>query len=127
MEDVSETLTTVPDGTEVFDWYFLITTDDLSRQSADLKGSDYGFNASVLSVNNFAIGDDVIVFNGKLKFLKQGRYDIIVYDVLGKQVTTENVIVNTNLIHELQLKSSGLYIVKITSGLTTKTVKVIQQ
>ena len=125
-EEASQTFTTVPGGTEVFDWYFLITTDDLSRQSADLRGSDYGFNTGVLSVSDFSIGDDVIVLNGSIKFLKQGKYDLKAYNVLGKQVKNETVTVTNPLIHDLQLRASGLYIVKITSGQTTKTVKVLK-
>lgn len=126
IEDVTGMLTTIPSGTEVFDWYFLITTNDLSRQSPDLKGSDYGFNSAVLSVNDFSIGSDVIIYNTTLKFQKQGHYNIAVYDVLGKQVCSETIAVNVSTIHELALQSSGLYIVKITSGSTTKTIKIIK-
>jgi len=125
-EEATQTITNVPNGTQVFDWYFLITTNDLSRQSADLKGTDYGFNTSTLSVNDFIIGNDLQILNGKLKFLKDGRYAIKVYDVLGKQIKNETVLVTNALTHDLQLRTSGLYIVKISSGQTTKTVKVLK-
>nr|WP_321237429.1 T9SS type A sorting domain-containing protein [uncultured Psychroserpens sp.] len=126
IEETSQNLVTVPNGTQVFDWYFLITTNDLSRQSADLKGTDYGFNAGTLSVSDFEIGNDVIVLNGSLKFLKQGHYNIKVYSVLGKQVKNETIAITNTKTHNLQLNASGLYIVRITSGQTTKTVKVLK-
>lgn len=127
IEEATTMLTTIPDGTEVFDWYFLITTDDLSRQSADLRGSDYGFNSAVLSVSDTTFGSDIIAYNTNLKFSKQGNYKITVYDVLGKRVSSESISVNTTTIHTLELKSSGLYIVKVTSGQNTKTFKVLKQ
>ncbi|WP_460218233.1 T9SS type A sorting domain-containing protein [Psychroserpens sp. MEBiC05023] len=126
IEETSQNLVTVPNGTQVFDWYFLITTDDLSRQSADLKGTDYGFNASTLSTSEFSIGNDVLVLNGSLKFLKQGQYNVKVYTVLGKQVKHLSVTVNSAKTLNLQLRNAGLYIVKISSGQTTKTVKLLK-
>jgi len=125
-EEASQSLVNVPNGTEVFDWYFLITTDDLSRQSADLKGTDYGFNASTLSTSDFTIGSDVLSLNGKLKFLKQGQYNLKVYDVLGKQIKTETINVTSVKIHDLKLRKSGVYIVKIISGQTAKTIKLLK-
>lgn len=127
IEEVTQLLTTVPDGTEVFDWYFLITTNDLSRQSPDLKGSDYGFNAAVLSVNELALGNDILVFNTALKIQKQGQYQIAIYDVLGKLVNSETVIIGSPSTLKLPLTKSGLYIVKVTSGQHIKTFKVIKQ
>ncbi len=126
VEEVTQMLTTVPEGTEVFDWYFLITTDDLSRQSADLKGSDYGFNAAVLSTNDFTIGSDIVAFDQSLKFFKQGSYNISIYDSLGKLVNSEAVTVSATTIYELPLASNGLYIVEISSGRITKTLKILK-
>jgi hypothetical protein len=127
IEEATQNLMPVPDGTQVFDWYFLITTDDLSRQSADLKGTDYGFNAStVLSVDDFTIGRDVIALNGRITFLKQGQYTLKVYNVLGKRVKQETVNNTGEITYNLNLRSSGLYIVQISSGSTKKTIKVLK-
>ncbi|MCD2260470.1 T9SS type A sorting domain-containing protein [Psychroserpens luteolus] len=126
IEEVSQNLVTVPNGTQVNDWYFLITTNDLSRQSIDLKGTDYGFNASTLSVNGFSVGDDIIVLNGSLKFSKQGTYKIKVYNILGKLIRDKSFIITSSLTHDLKLEKHGIYIVKITSGQTTKTVKLLR-
>ena len=126
IEEVSQNLVTVPDGTQVYDWYFLITTDDLSRQSADLKGSDYGFNAATLSVNDFSVGEDVIVLNGGLKLKKKGTYSIKVYDVLGKLIHNNKLVVTGNTTHDFGLQRSGIYIVKLSLGETTKTLKMLK-
>ncbi|MFD2915974.1 T9SS type A sorting domain-containing protein [Psychroserpens luteus] len=126
-EEATLSMTTIPENTEVFDWYFLITTNDLSRQSADLKGTDYGFNSStVLDVDNYTNTNDIIVLNGSIKFLKQGQYNLSVYDVLGKRIKKETINNSGELLYDLKLRSSGLYIVQITSGSTKKTVKVLK-
>ncbi|WP_456440486.1 T9SS type A sorting domain-containing protein [Psychroserpens sp.] len=126
-EEATQTLTNVPEGIEVFDLYFLITTDDLARQSADLSGSDYGFNAAtVLSVDNFSINDDVLVLNGSIKFLKSGQFKIEVFDVLGKKISSESLSVNNKFTHKLKLHAAGIYIVKIISGNTTKVIKMLK-
>ena len=126
-EEATQSMTTLPENTVVFDWYFLITTNDLSRQSADLKGTDYGFNSStVLSVDNYTNTNDIIVLNGNIKFLKQGQYNLSVYDVLGKRIKKETINNSGELLYDLKLRSSGLYIVQITSGSTKRTVKVLK-
>lgn len=125
-EELSQTITNVPGGTQVFDWYFLITTNDLSRQSADLRGSDYGFNAGTLSVSDFEIGEGIVVLNGRLKFNRGGSYNIKVYDVLGKLVNNTTVNIRANELYDLKLRTAGLYIVKINTGQTSKTIKVLK-
>ncbi|WP_298903671.1 T9SS type A sorting domain-containing protein [uncultured Psychroserpens sp.] len=126
IEAVSQNLVSVPNGIQVYDWYFLITTDDLSRQSADLKGSDYGFNAATLTVNDFLIGEDVIVLNGSLKFVKSGAYSIKVYDILGKLIQNDILTITGTVTYDLGLKRAGIYIVKLTLGQTTRTVKLLK-
>lgn len=68
LEEPNLNTTTIPEGTMVNDWYFLITNSDQSRQSADLKGSDYGFGSSVLSLESFEVNKDIIVGNGVIIF-----------------------------------------------------------
>lgn len=127
IEEVSQTLTIVPNGTDVFDWYFLITTNDLSRQSADLKGTDYGFNAAtVLSIDDNNLQDTIMSLNGSLKLLKSGQYHITVFDVLGKMIRDENVSVSASLTYNLNLTAKGLYIVKITTGNKSKVIKMVK-
>lgn len=118
--------TTIPSSTEVFDWYFLITNSDQSRQSADLKGSDYGFGSAVLSVEAFDITNDINVGNGTLTFNNAAQYDITVYDVLGKKVVTKTLNITSKTTHDLQLSNTGVYLVKINSGSYSRTVKMLK-
>lgn len=118
--------TTIPSSTEVFDWYFLITNSDQSRQSADLKGSDYGFGSAVLSVEAFDITNDISIGNGTLTFNNAAQYDIAVYDVLGKKVVTKTLNITSKTTHDLQLRNTGVYLVKINSGSYRRTVKMLK-
>jgi hypothetical protein len=118
--------TTIPSSTEVFDWYFLITNSDQSRQSADLKGSDYGFGSAVLSVEAFDITNDISIGNGTLTFNNAAQYDIAVYDVLGKKVVTKTLNITSKTTHDLQLRNTGVYLVKINSGSYSRTVKMLK-
>lgn len=126
-EEATQMVTNIPIGIEVFDWYFLITTDDLSRQSDDLRGTDYGFNAStVLSINSFNLNQDIVPLNGQIKFLTDGQFEIKVFDVLGKKIKDISLAVNSGMIHDLRLNSNGIYIVKISSGESTKMIKMLK-
>jgi len=118
--------TTIPSSTEVFDWYFLITNSDQSRQSADLKGSDYGFGSAVLSVEAFDITNGISIGNGTLTFNNAAQYDIAVYDVLGKKVVTKTLNITSKTTHDLQLRNTGVYLVKINSGSYSRTVKMLK-
>lgn len=118
--------TTIPSSTEVFDWYFLITNSDQSRQSADLKGSDYGFGSAVLSVEAFDITNDISIGNGTLTFNNAAQYDIAVYDVLGKKVVTKTLNITSKTTHDLQLRNTGVYLVKINSSSYSRTVKMLK-
>lgn len=127
LEEPSLNTVNIPSGTVVNDWYFLITVADQSRQSADLKGSDYGFGLATLSVNILNKTKDIHVGNGKITFKSPSKYNVAVYDILGKQVASErfNVFSNT-LIHDFQLQNKGVYLVKISDGLITRTVKMLK-
>ncbi|WP_243471047.1 T9SS type A sorting domain-containing protein [Winogradskyella sp. MH6] len=118
--------TTIPSSTEVFDWYFLITNSDQSRQSADLKGSDYGFGSAVLSVEAFDITNGISIGNGTLTFNNAAQYDIAVYDVLGKKVVTKTLNITSKTTHDLQLRNTGVYLVKINSSSYSRTVKMLK-
>ena len=125
-EETSQSVVSLPNGLEVFDWYFLITTDDLSRQSADLKGSDYGFGTATLSVDAFNITKDINVGNGKITFNNPAQYNITVYDVLGKKVFDKTLNISSQTTHDFQLQKAGVYLVKINSGSFNRTVKMLK-
>ena len=126
LEEPMLNTTTIPSGTEVFDWYFLITNSDQSRQSADLRGSDYGFGSAILSVEAFDIAKDIIVGNGSIVFNTPAQYDITIYDVLGKKVIDKTLNVSSQIKYDFQLRNSGIYLVKINSGNLSRTVKMLK-
>ena len=103
LEEPSLNTVTIPSGTTVNDWYFLITVADQSRQSADLKGSDYGFGSTTLSLDSVNKTKDIYVGNGQITFNSQGNYLVVVYDVLGKQIENKQIIVHGTLAHNFQL------------------------
>ncbi|BAO74816.1 hypothetical protein WPG_0586 [Winogradskyella sp. PG-2] len=118
--------TTITQGTEVFDWYFLVTVGDQSRQSADLMGSDYGFGSAILSVENYDLIDNIKVGNGEITFKSPAQYDISVYDILGKNVVNQQLNISNSLTHNFQLQSNGIYLVKISDGINSRTVKMLK-
>ncbi|WP_178989808.1 T9SS type A sorting domain-containing protein [Winogradskyella schleiferi] len=126
LEEPSLNTVTIPSGIEVHDWYFLITVEDQSRQSADLKGSDYGFGLATLSVTNYNETENIILTNRTITFINQGNYHVAVYDILGKQITNTTFNVTGTLTHDFQLQNSGIYLVKINDGLHTRTVKMLK-
>lgn len=126
LEEPMLNTTTISSGTEVFDWYFLITVADQSRQSADLKGSDYGFGSAILSVNAFDLTETIKVGNGKITFNSPAQYEVSVYDILGKQVVSIELNIANVLTHDFLLRSNGIYLVKISDGNNSRTVKMLK-
>jgi hypothetical protein len=126
LEEPNLNTTTIPDGIFVNDWYFLITNSDQSRQSADLKGSDYGFGASTLSLSQRNISEDIIIGSVTITLKSPAQYNITVYDVLGKKIKQITLNVNTQLTHDFQLQNTGIYLVKIKSGNAIQTLKMLR-
>ncbi len=126
LEEPMLNTTTIPSGTEVFDWYFLITTADQSRQSADLQGSSFGFGSAVLSLETFDLTRDVNIGNGTITFKNPAKYDIAVYDVLGKKVFDQSLLIRSQITHDFKLQNTGIFLVKISSGNYSRTVKMLK-
>jgi hypothetical protein len=126
LEEPMLNTTTIPNGTEVFDWYFLITVADQSRQSADLRGSDYGFGSATLSVEAFDLTKNISVGNGEITFNQPAQYEISVYDVLGKNVLNTTLNISNTTTHNFELQSKGVYLVKIKSGNFSRTLKILR-
>lgn len=91
LEEPNLNTTTIPSGTQVNDWYFLIATTDLSRQSADLKGSDYGWQAATLS--NSIVEDSPLfeIVNNQLVYNGSDPAQLNVYALSGALVTTLSI------------------------------------
>lgn len=86
----------LPQGLQVNDFYFLIITTDLSRQSADLKGSDYGWQVATLSTPTVSPQPlQVVAVGNTLYFSEAGVYDVVTFDLNGRMVfTNKNLVVN---------------------------------
>lgn len=112
-EEPNLNLTTIPTGTQVNDWYFLIITTDLSRQSPDLKGSDYGWQPSTLSEQSPNMAQfDVRVVEDTFYFSRPDTYRLSTYDLTGKLIADEKVLVGTT--YELKTDLvSGIYVTRI--------------
>lgn len=91
LEEPNLNTTTIPAGTQVNDWYFLIATTDLSRQSANLKGSDYGWQQGTLSSSTveqetiFKVVENRLIYNGS------NPIHLNVYSLSGALVTTLSI------------------------------------
>lgn len=118
--------TAISGGTEVFDWYFLITNSDLSRQSADLQGSSYGFGAATLSLESLNITKNINIGNGSITFNSPAQYDIDIYDVMGKKVFANTINITSPTVYNFRLRNKGIYLAKITSGNFSRTVKMLK-
>lgn len=123
-QDSSGTLMTIPSGTSVNNWYFIIRNGDGSAQSGDLKGTDYGFSASLetATFNTFEI--KLTVSNNSIFTNAQGKIELEIYTILGQKVASfsrENN--NSNLEIPLNLNSNGIYIARLTNDNQTKTLK----
>ncbi|WP_111685531.1 T9SS type A sorting domain-containing protein [Winogradskyella tangerina] len=126
LEEPNLNTTTIPNGTEVFDWYFLITNSDQSRQSADLQGSAYGFGSAVLSVDSFKISNNVSVGNGTITFNSPAQYEVSVYDLLGKRVFNKTLNITSQTTFDFQLRNTGVYLVKILAENSSTTLKMLR-
>ncbi|WOI24110.1 hypothetical protein [Nonlabens ulvanivorans] len=115
-EEPSLNVVNLPANTVVNDWYFIIATTDLSRQSADLKGSDYGWQAATLS-NKIANKDlGVKAVKNVLLFSKKEFYEIELYDLTGRLVLKINRRMEEDYLEILTMQPKTFYIIKI-SGL----------
>lgn len=115
-EEPSLNVVNIPSGTVVQDWYFLIISTDLTRQSADLKGSDYGWQSATLSSASFDKEElKVIAIKNSLYFNKPGEFTVDVYDLSGSVVYTSPLTFISNKYDMPFLKSQNFYIIKVSS------------
>lgn len=125
-EEPNLNVVNLPQGTMVNDWYFIIITPDLMRQSADLKGSDYGWQAATLSNEDMEkVNFDVRSFQDQLIFNKPDFYSVKTYNVQGQLVQDINRRYIDTVLDMSLLISNRLYISKISSDQGTVVVKHI--
>ena len=96
-----------------------------TKQSGDLKASDYGFTPatiSVLGVSNNSLTKKSVVADGKLFSSLKGNLTISVYEMSGKLVRNFNQNATENGI-DLNMNNKGIYLVKITNGAQSEVVR----
>ena len=99
-----------------------------TKQSGDLKASDYGFTSTtimVLATSNNTLSKKSAVANGKLYSAIKGDATISVYEMTGKMVKNFQAKSNGNAI-DLNIVNNGIYLVKITNGTQTEVVKFVK-
>lgn len=126
-EEPSLNMVNLPQGINVNDWYFIIITTDLSRQSADLKGSDYGWQAATLDSELFDnIEFKVTAVNHALIFNKADYYSIKTYNLQGQLVQDINRRYIERVLDMSMLPDNQMYISKVSSNLGSTTIKHIR-
>lgn len=116
--------TTITAQDFVNNWYFLIRNVVGNRQSADLKGTDYGFVAAVLNVakNEISSNEILITKNSISSFLPQTSI-IELFNMLGQKITTFSI--SENETKELNLAENGIYFALITNDKKSGRIKFI--
>jgi len=125
-QESTNTVMTIPSGTTINNWYFIIRNADGSSQSGDQFGSNFGFSPSLSASNfdltsiNFYIHDNVISTN------IQGKIEIEIYSLLGQKVSCYSVENYDSLLNlPLNLNQRGFYIATIKNNNKVKRLKFI--
>lgn len=125
-EEPNLNVVNLPQGTTVNDWYFIIITPDLMRQSADLKASDYGWQPATLSNDTVELESfRVRAFKDQLVFSKANFYSVKTFNLQGQLVQDINRRYVDGALDMSLLKENQLYISKITSATGTVVLKHI--
>ncbi len=112
----------LPSGLTVNNWYFIIRNAAGTAQSADLKGSDYGFTAAVLSNNNFEINlADLYISNNSITSKIQGVSEVSIFNMLGQEIKTFKI--NQFESKNLDLQQNGIFIAFVKNNGATYKVK----
>lgn len=123
-EEPSLNVVNLPQGLQVNDFYFLIITTDLSRQSADLRGSTYGWQPATLSTIEISKNDfEVVIVGNELSISVRGDYVVTTYDLSGRLVNKARLNANETSLELGFLKSNQLYITTVSNGNATVSVK----
>ncbi len=118
----------LPVGTTVNELRFLFTeapAGNGSHQTSDKQATSYGFTPSTIStlgVYNPVGKQKSIVVGGQLFTSVKGDLQLAVYEMSGKLIKTMNVKADGNAI-DLNVASTGLYLLKITNGSQNEIVK----
>lgn len=116
-----------PTGTTVSNLGFVFKNQQngATSQSADLMANNFGFTPTTLvalAVSQNGVATKAVVANGKLFTSMKGNISVAVYEMSGKLVKSFSG-QGTAAGLDLGVTRSGLYIVKLSNGKDTETVK----
>ena len=122
---LSGTTGPIPSTTIVNNWYFLITNASGSVQSADLKGSDYGFVGGQLSTNKSQLSkNQFIITSNSITSYASEVSKVVIYNTLGQVVAQFNIDENeTNVLPNLQ---KGMYVAEIRNNENVINIKFVK-
>lgn len=126
VEESTMNTVTIPQGTQVNDWYFIIRNLAGDRQSGNLKGTDYGFTAGTLSIDKFSSVEGVHPMKGSLFIENPGKYTITIHNMLGQEIYSSTLEIETIGVHDLELQKQGIYMVRISKGSKKSVFKIIR-
>ena len=121
--EATQTNTTIPSGTMVNNWYFLIRNAAGTSQSTDLIGTNYGFTPATASIASFENGQEIKFFDGQMYSTISGKTSVEIYNLMGQKVANLNI--NENQTTTLNLNSKGVFIAVISNENRQKSIKFL--
>lgn len=121
--EATQTNTTIPSGTTVNNWYFLIRNAAGTSQSGDFQGTNFGFTPATASSATFEYGQEIKFFDGKVVSTISGNTTIEIFNLLGQRVKTLSI--NENESSFLNLTDKGLYVAIIKNNAMQKNIKFL--
>lgn len=113
--------TTIPGGTMVNNWYFLIRNADGTRQSSDLLGTTYGFTPATASTASFENNQEIRFYDGKITSTIIGISTVEIYNLIGQKV--KSISIHENETANLNLNEKGVFVAIISNQDNQKKVK----
>lgn len=113
----------IPAGTTVNNWYFIIRNAGGTSQSADFQGTNFGFTPATASTASFENGQEIKFFDEKAVSTISGNTSIEIYNLMGQKV--KELSINENESSPLNLMDKGLYVAIIKNNSIQKNIKFI--
>lgn len=113
----------IPNGTTVNNWYFIIRNAAGTSQSGDFQGTNFGFTPATASAISFEKGQEIKFFDGKVISTISGNTTIEIFNLLGQKVKTLSI--NENESSSLNLTDKGLYVAIIKNNAKQKNIKFL--
>lgn len=111
-QESTQTVTTLPTGTNVNGWYFIIRNEMGNMQSSNLVGANYGFTSSaVLSNLSFELKNDLYVYNQLLISQLSEDVNVELFNALGQLIQNKTLMSKSNW--DLSSFEKGLYFVTV--------------